>query len=354
MPNTLAQDQQESYWQDWRWQVQHAVHSLAQWEQYAPDRFLISNNPQRLKEVVRHYPLAVTPYYLSLIQPHNPEDPLLKQVFPGEGELTTADDEREDPIGDLVAHGGELSPPTIVHRYPDRVLFLPTLRCPLYCRFCFRRSRVGQPGTGLTRADWEQGLRYVERHPGIREVILSGGEPLLLDDALLQEILERLSAVPQVQLLRIHTRMLAVNPFRFTPDFLEMLKRSGLTVWIVAHFNHPQELGEATQRALATLAEAGFPVLSQTVLLKGVNDDPMVLEELLLALIRNRVRPYYLHHLDPAPGTMVWRVSVERGRELMRSLQGRIPGYAWPRYVREEPGGKGKVLLYPAPVQESW
>jgi len=353
-PNSLAYDLRQPEWTDWRWQLQHTIRSLGHWRRYAPDRFWPGSSVAELERVVEHYPIAVTPYYLSLIEPHQVNDPLLIQVLPRSEELHRTPGELDDPIGDLTPEKGDHPTATVTHRYRDRVLFFPTFTCPIYCRFCFRRTRVGQPGSEPTKATWEAGLRYIEQHPEIREVILSGGEPLILKDSQLTNLLQRLAALPHLNTLRIHTRMLAVNPFRFTTELLRALSSLMLPVWIVAHFNHPRELAPDSQAALARLAQHGIPVLSQTVLLRGVNDQPEVLEELLLKLIHHRVRPYYLHHLDPAPGTSAWRVAIDRGIDIVRALHGRIPGYALPRYVQDQPQGRGKVLLYPTSSPEEW
>lgn len=292
--------------------------------------------------VAARYAVAVTPHIAALIDPDDPDDPIARQFLPDPAELETTPDELADPIGDKVH-----SPvPGVVHRYPDRALLLPTLICPVYCRFCFRREVVGGPGGVLTADELDAALGYIAATVGIREVILSGGDPLSLSDRRLGDILERLDAIPHVESIRIHTRVPVADPARITPELAAILAR-GKPLFLVVHCNHARELAPATQHALATLSRAGIPLLSQTVLLKGVNDDAATMEALLRALLRCRVKPYYLHHADLAPGTARFRTSVEAGRALMRELRGRLSGLCLPSYVLDIPGGHGKAPLGP-------
>ena len=271
--------------------------------------------------------------------------------MPDPAELHDDPADRDDPIGDA-----QYSPlPGLVHRYPDRVLLTPVLTCPAYCRFCFRRARVGDAGRAMSEAEIDSALAYVAARPALREVVLTGGEPLSLPPARLGALLDRLAAIPHVGLLRIHTRLPVSDPDRVTPALVAALvapqAADRAAVWVAAHVNHPRELSGPTRAALARLADAGLPLVAQTVLLAGVNDSVAVLETLFAALLRARVRPYYLHHPDLAPGTAHFRLPVERGRALMRALRGRIGGLALPTYVLDVPGGFGKVPLGPDHVE---
>jgi lysine 2,3-aminomutase len=233
----------------------------------------------------------------------------------------------------------------IVHRYPDRVLLTPVMACPVYCRFCFRREQVG--AGALTPDRLDAALGYIRRHSEIREVILSGGDPLALSPRRLGAIIAALGAIPHIESIRIHSRVPAADPARITPDLVAALK-GDVPVWLVLHCNHPRELSENVRAAIRTLVDSGIPMLAQTVLLKGVNDDAATLEALMRALIRNRVKPYYLHHGDLARGTGHFRTSLDAGRALVKALRGRLSGIAQPTYVLDIPGGHGKVPAGPA------
>lgn len=284
----------------------------------------------RVAEVL---PIAVPPALLPLLA----EPALRRQFVPSAAELEAAADDLADPIGDD-AH----SPlPGIVHRYPDRVLLKPLLACPVYCRFCFRRDAVGPDGGALTPKQIDAAIAYVAARPEIFEVILSGGEPLLLAPAKLRALLERLRAIPHVAVLRIHTRLPIAAPERVTPALLAALGEP--PPWLVVHCNHAAELAPPQVEALARLRRAGVPLLAQSVLLRGVNDDVAVLEALMRALVRAGVKPYYLHHPDLVPGTAHFRLSLAEGQRLVAGLRGRLSGIAQPTYVLDIPGGYGKV-----------
>jgi lysine 2,3-aminomutase len=285
-------------------------------------------------------PLRVPTYYLDLIDWRDPDDPLRRQVLPDPAELATAPDELADPIGDQ-AH----SPvPGVVHRYPDRVLLLLTAACAVHCRFCFRREFVGQPMRTLSRPQLERAYGYVADHPEIWEVILSGGDVLVFPDRYLERVLVRLRAIEHVRIVRFHSRLPAVWPDRLTPGLGELLRRFGPT-YLVAHVNHPREVTPRFVERIGHLIDRGVPVLSQTVLMRGVNDDAPTLEALFRRLVEARVKPYYLHHPDLARGTAHFRVPIERGRELIDQLRGRVSGLCLPTYVLDTPGGGGKVPL---------
>ncbi len=305
-----------------------------------------------LDAVGQRYAVAITPAMQALIGAAT--DPIGLQFIPDPAELHTAPQERTDPIGD-----DALSPvPGIVHRYPDRVLLKPLLVCPVYCRFCFRREHVGPGGGLLTGEQLEAALAYVAARPAIREVILTGGDPLMLSPRRLADLLARLAAIPHLELLRLHTRVPVADPARLTPALAEALAVETPT-WLVVHANHASEFTPDAVAALRRVGAHGVPLLGQSVLLRGVNDSAEALEALFRAMLRARVKPYYLHQLDPAPGTARFHVPIEEGQRLVASLRGRVTGLAWPTYVLDIPGGHGKVPLGPnyldrATVRDPW
>jgi lysine 2,3-aminomutase len=302
-----------------------------------------------LTAVAARYAVAITPAMAALIDPADPADPVARQFRPDPRELLTAPEEDADPTGDA----SHTPLKGIVHRYPDRVLLKPTHACAVYCRFCFRREIVGPGGEGtLTAAELDAALAYIAATPAVWEVIVTGGDPLVLSPRRLREIGEGLAAIEHVKVVRFHTRVPAVDPAAVTPDLVAALKASGKAVYVALHANHARELTPAARAACATIIDAGMPMLSQTVLLKGVNDDPEVLADLMRAFVETRIRPYYLHHLDPAPGTGYFRLSVAQGQALVRGLRGRVSGLAQPTYVLDIPGGHGKVPLTPGHMGE--
>ncbi len=292
--------------------------------------------------VAARYAVAVTPHLARLIGPSGADGPVGRQYLPASVELVRDPAEIDDPIGDE-AHAPL---PGLVHRYPDRVLLLPTMRCPVYCRFCFRRERVGRAGGMLPEADLEAALAYVARRAAVREVILSGGDPMILSPRRLGALIGRISAISHVEVIRLHTRVPVAEPERASAVLARALA-SSKPVYVAVHCNHPDEIDPAAAAALARLHAAGLVLLAQTVLLRGVNDDAEVLAALFRKLLRNRVRPYYLHHPDLAPGTARFRVSIERGQALMRALRGAVSGVCLPTYVLDIPGGHGKVPIGP-------
>ena len=292
-----------------------------------------------LDAVGRRYAVAIPRALAALID--HPDDPIGRQFIPDPAELTLAPHEQADPIGD-----DAFSPvPGIVHRYPDRALLKPLLICPVYCRFCFRREHVGPDGGVLGAAALARAYAWLRAHPAVREVILTGGDPLMLSPRRLGEILAALAAIPHVELLRIHTRVPVADPARLTA-LVETLDIA-TPLWLVVHVNHARELTTAAVAALRAVQRRGVPVLGQTVLLRGVNDDAAVLEALFRAMLAARVKPYYLHQLDPAPGTARFAVPIAEGQALLRALRGRVTGLAWPTYVLDIPGGHGKVPIGP-------
>ncbi len=290
-----------------------------------------------LEAVAARYAIAITPAMAELITPNDPADPIAQQYIPDAAELITAPHELEDPTADA-----PFTPVKgVVHRYPDRALLKPLLACPVYCRFCFRREKVGPDGGVLTEAELQDALAWFEANTAIREVILTGGDPLMLSARRLGEILGRLAGMAHIESLRIHTRVPVADPARVTAPLVAAL-RQAKPVFIAVHANHAREFTADAAQALARLADAGVPLLGQSVLLREVNDNPPALEALLRAMIRNRIKPYYLHSLDAAPGTARFQVPEADGIALMAALRGRLPGHALPVFVRETPMGGGK------------
>lgn len=299
---------------------------------------------EMLDDVAQHYATAIPPAFLDLIT--SPDDPIGVQVVPSAQELEIAPEERSDPIGD-----NALSPvPGIVHRYADRALLKPLLICPLYCRFCFRREHVGLDGGVLDDAALEQALEWLRTHEQIREVILTGGDPLMLSPRRLGHIVTALSAMPHVTTIRVHSRVPVADPERVTDALLDALE-TDKAMWMAVHINHAREMSEPARACLKRIVRRGIPLLGQSVLLRGVNDSEQALEDLFRAMVETRMRPYYLHQLDPAPGTAHFHVPVEEGQRLLAGLRGRVTGLAWPLYVLDIPGGYGKVPLGPEYVQ---
>ncbi|AWK86033.1 lysine-2,3-aminomutase-like protein [Azospirillum thermophilum] len=294
--------------------------------------------------VADRYAVALTPYLLDRLAGAGPDDPLYAQYVPSPEEAYTAPEEREDPIGD-----GVRSPVKgIVHRYPDRVLLKPLHACAVYCRFCFRREMVGPGGEALTGGELEAALDYIRTHPEIWEVVITGGDPFLLSPRRLHGIVEALSEMPHVGVVRLHSRIPAADPGRVTGELVAALKAPDLATWVAVHINHAEELTAEVCAALARLVDAGIPLVSQTVLLKGINDRAEVLEALFRGLVRNRVKPYYLHHPDLASGTSHFRPTLAEGQAVVRALRGRVSGLCQPTYVLDIPGGHGKAPAAPA------
>ena len=293
---------------------------------------------EALNAVAARYAIAIPPALRALIQ--SPDDAIGLQFIPDPAELITAPHEAADPIADEA-----LSPiPGIVHRYPDRALLKPLLACPVYCRFCFRREQVGPDGGLLSDAELNHAYAYIAAHPEIREVILTGGDPLILSPRRLQQILQNLSAIPHIEVLRIHSRVPVADPSLITDALADALDIK-TPLFLAAHINHARELTQAATAALEKLQRRRIPILGQTVLLAGVNDSEEALGDLFRAMLRARIKPYYLHQLDAAPGTARFHVPPERGREILAKLRGNISGTALPTYIYDRPGGLGKIPL---------
>ena len=297
-----------------------------------------------LEAVAARYAIAITPHLAELIEPADPSDPIRRQFIPSVDELRAIPGESADPIGD-----GAHSPlEGVVHRYPDRVLLKLVHVCAVYCRFCFRREMVGpgKPGT-LAPQDYRAAVDYIRQHPEIWEVILTGGDPLMLSPRRLSEVMHDLAAIDHVKIIRIHTRLPVAAPERIDQDMVAALKAPGATTWVALHANHVRELTPGARAACAALIDAGIPMVSQSVLLRGVNDNRAALEALMRAFVENRIKPYYLHHGDLAPGTAHLRTTLAEGQELMRSLRGVVSGLCQPDYVLDIPGGFGKAPVGP-------
>src|SRR6266436_2779640 len=297
-----------------------------------------------LEQVAARYAVAVTPDIAALIDTDDPDDPIARQFIPRAEELVAQPGESADPIGDH-AHAPVAG---IVHRYPDRVLFKLVHVCAVYCRFCFRREMVG-PGkaTALSSDAYRGALDYIREHRGIWEVILTGGDPLMLSPRRLAEIMADLAAIDHVRIIRIHTRVPVADPARISAEMIAALRVKGAATWVALHANHAKELADKARAACAAMIDAGIPMVSQSVLLRGVNDNAAALEALMRAFVECRIKPYYLHHGDLAPGTAHLRTTLKHGQELMRALRGRVSGLCQPDYVVDIPGGHGKAPVGP-------
>ena len=308
----------------------------------AAAQFVARDRLAPLEEVAARYAVAITPALADLIDPSDPHDPIARQFVPDARELHMEPGESHDPIGDEAHSPVE----GIVHRYPDRVLLKLVKACAVYCRFCFRREMVGPGRGGLAPAALDQALAYISGHPEIWEVILTGGDPLVLSARRLKEVVTRLAAIAHVKVIRVHTRVPVAAPERVTAAMVRALRTSKAT-FVVLHANHPRELTAKVRAACARLIDAGIPMLAQSVLLRGVNDDAATLGALLRALVECRIKPYYLHHADLAPGTAHLRTTIAEGQALMRALHGRTSGLCQPTYVLDIPGGHGKSAIGP-------
>ncbi len=338
----ISENAAAKQWRDWRWQLRHTIRDVKSFERLLGVSFP-ARGRQDLEMTVAKFPLAVTPYYLSLIDQNDwSNDPVFRQSFPLSAELLIAQHDMVDPLAE-----DEDSPaPNITHRYPDRVLFYVSGVCAMYCRHCTRKRKVGDRDLIPDRATLQLGIDYIKRTPQVRDVLLSGGDPFLLDDGKLDWILGELGAIGHVEVVRIGTRTPVVLPYRVTEDLVAML-RTHHPLWVNTHFNHPREMTHSAREALALLADAGIPLGNQSVLLAGVNDCPRIMKSLVHKLVRNRVRPYYLYQCDLAEGLAHFRTPVGKGIEIMESLIGHTSGFAVPQYVIDAPGGGGKIRVGP-------
>ncbi|MCW5691338.1 MAG: lysine-2,3-aminomutase-like protein [Pseudolabrys sp.] len=326
------------------------IQTLRSITQLAESGLVTPEERAALEKVAARYAVALPPALAALIDRDDASDPIARQFVPDAAELETRPDELADPIGD-----DEHSPREgIVHRYPDRVLLKLTHVCAVYCRFCFRREMVGpDKPNALSPQALKTALDYIRDNSGIWEVILTGGDPLILSPRRLRAVMQEISAIDHVKVVRLHTRMPVAEPSRITPDLIRALKASKRAVYVAVHVNHARELGGEAREACARLADAGIPLLGQSVLLKGVNDTPDAMRDLMRACVENRIKPYYLHHGDLAPGTSHLRTDIATGQGLMRDLRGRVSGLCQPSYVLDIPGGHGKSPLGPTYVERS-
>jgi lysine 2,3-aminomutase len=329
---------------DWRWQLRNRISTLEEIERLVP---LTDDERSALQSAPAHFRVGITPYYFSLIDGEHPDCPVRMQVIPRAGELVIEPGELLDPLGE----DAHRPVPAIFHRYPDRCLLLALDRCAIYCRHCNRRRLVGQAESAISRQDLDDAVGYIRRTPAIRDVLISGGDPLTLSTDRLEEIIAAVRAVPHVEIIRIGSRVPVVLPMRIDDELTSMLRRYH-PLFLNTHFNHPKELTPQARAACEKLADAGIPVGNQTVLLRGVNSSARVLRKLFTELLRCRVRPYYLFQGDVAEGTGHLRTSVETGIALMEQLRGHISGLAIPHLVIDTPGGMGKVSIGPDYVIE--
>ncbi|MGB4408349.1 MAG: KamA family radical SAM protein [Sphaerochaeta sp.] len=335
---TYFPDTTKEMWNDWHWQVSHRITTLAQISRFLT---LTSEERQALEHTESSFPFSITPYYLSLINPSDPKSALRKSVVPTILESFTSPGESEDPL-----HEENTSPvPGIVHRYPDRALFLTTSFCSVYCRYCTRSRLVGGHTEPL-ESHWKKAIEYIRNTPAIRDVVISGGDPLTLSDEKIEWLLKEITSIKHVEMVRIGTKVPMVLPQRITPNLLRILKRYK-PIYLSVHCTHPDEITDESSKACNSLADAGVVMGSQTVLLKGVNDSVETLMELYHRLLKVRIKPYYLFQCDPITGSAHFRTTVDKGKELIQGLRGFTSGYAVPQYVIDTPGGGGKVPILP-------
>jgi lysine 2,3-aminomutase len=333
-------DVPERLWNDWHWQVRNAVRHLGQLETLVR---LTDDERAAVAALGTRLPMSITPFYASLIEPDDPDCPIRRTLIPTTAEHRVGPEELNDPCGE----DADTVVPGLVHRYPDRVLFLALGTCAVYCRYCTRSRMVGgADGYSFRREQWGEAVRYIAAHPEVRDVLISGGDPLLLEDHHLDDLLSMLRAIPHLEIIRIGTKIPAVLPQRVTPGLTEVLRKYH-PFMMSLHFVHPAELVPEVREACERLADAGIPLGSQTVLLKGINDDPVVMTALMHRLLRARVRPYYLYQCDPIQGSAHFRTPVRKGIELIESMRGHTSGYAVPTFVIDGPGGGGKIPVGP-------
>jgi len=338
----VSEEEITKNWRDYRWQLRHAVRDLKTFEGLTGIE-LSREEKTSYQKVLEKFPLSITPYYFSLINFDDyRNDPIFIQAFPSPRELNITRYDLKDPL----LEEKDSPVPLITHRYPDRVLFLVSNMCAMYCRHCTRKRRVGDRDSIPDRDEIRRGLEYIRATPAVRDVLLSGGDPFLLDDDYLDWILTELGEIPHVEVVRIGTRTPAVLPYRITDNLVAMLKRHH-PLWINTHFNHPRELTTSAREALRKLADAGIPLGNQSVLLAGVNDCPRIMKKLVHKLVQNRVRPYYLYQCDLSEGLSHFRTPVGKGIEIIESLIGHTSGFAVPTYVIDAPGGGGKIPVMP-------
>ncbi len=340
----LSRDEQvtSSNWTDWRWQLKHSINRVETFEELLGLKF-DSTERRKIELTLKKFPMSITPYYLSLIDRSNfLNDPVFRQAFPDPQELEIDNCDMIDPL----AEDSDSPAPGVTHRYPDRVLLHVSNVCSMYCRHCTRKRKVGDVDSIPDQNQIRAGLDYIRNSPEVRDVLLSGGDPLMLNDAYLDWILGEIRQIEHVQVIRIGSRMPVVLPYRITDDLVHVLKKHQ-PVWLNTHFNHPREVTASSRKALQMLADGGIPLGNQSVLLAGVNDCPRIMKSLVHKLTENRVRPYYLYQCDLSEGLSHFRTPVGKGVEIMESLIGHTSGFAVPTYVIDAPGGGGKIPINP-------
>ena len=338
-PRAIWKDVPDALWNDWHWQLRERVTRLDRLEQVVR---VTDDERRAAKATEAEFHMGITPYYAALMDPDDPTCPVRLQAVPTTGETIVSEADLEDPL----AEERDMPTPGITHRYPDRVLFYTTHNCPVYCRHCTRKRKVSDPTTAAAKSQIEDSIAYIAKHTEVRDVVVSGGDPLSLSDDRLDDILGRLRAIPHVEILRLGTRNLVTLPQRVTEDLARML-RAHHPVYVNTHFNHPKECTAEAFEASRTLADAGVVLGNQMVLLRGVNDDPEIVKELNHRLLLMRVRPYYIYQCDLAKGIAHFRTPVEKGLEIIRALRGHTSGLAVPYFVIDAPGGGGKIPMNP-------
>ena len=329
----------DEQWNDWKWQVKNRIETLEELNKYVS---LTEEEQEGVRKSLQTLRMAITPYYLSLIDPNDPNDPVRRQAIPTEAETHISAADLQDPL-----HEDEDSPtPGLTHRYPDRVLLLITDMCSMYCRHCTRRRFAGQNDCESPSERIQKAIDYIAKTPTVRDVLLSGGDALMVNDEMLESIIKRLRAIPHVEIIRIGSRTPVVCPQRITDKLVNMLKQYH-PIWLNTHFNHPNEMTPEASAALARLANAGIPLGNQSVLLRGVNDCVHVMKRLVHLLVKNRVRPYYIYQCDLSMGLEHFRTPVSKGIEIIEGLRGHTSGYAVPTFVVDAPGGGGKTPVMP-------
>jgi lysine 2,3-aminomutase len=338
----VSEDATDGNWKDYKWQLKHSIRDVATFERLTGIKFTDKEH-EEFEKTISKFPMNITPYFASLIDKENyRNDPIFKQSFPNPAELNVSRYDMLDPL-----HEDEDSPVEgITHRYPDRVLFLISNRCSMYCRHCTRKRKVGDSDHIPSQEQILKGINYIKNNRQVRDVLLSGGDPLMLSDEYLDWILTELREIPHVEIIRIGSRMPVVLPYRITNSLVEMLKKHH-PLWLNTHFNHPRELTQSAREALRRLADAGLPLGNQSVLLAGVNDCPRIIKKLNQKLVQNRVRPYYLFQCDLSEGLSHFRTPIGKGIEIIESLVGHTSGLAVPTYVVDAPGGGGKIPIMP-------
>jgi lysine 2,3-aminomutase len=337
-------------WKDWSWQHAQSCKDLETLNKWLSETGSQLNIPeQQFNELTSSYRMGITPYYFNLMAQNDASDPIYRQIVPSKAELNILPEELMDPISDENPARGSRPLKALIHRYGNRVLLIPTAQCAVYCRFCFRKRLVGDTAHNAREEDLQAAYAYINTHPEIEEVILTGGDPLTLGDQALLTIFKALDSIQHLRVIRIHTRLPVVNPFRLTPALGEIISSLKKPVWVSAHFNHSNEITETARTYIMDWVSRGIPFLNQSVLLKGVNDSSSILKDLFMSLIEMKVKPYYLHQADMVLGTSHLRVSQQHGLELLKALQGELPGYAMPHYVLDRSDGSGKI-----PLQNQW